>query len=134
MALRKKLFQQNPHCCWCSVLMELQPEKSRNLATLEHHYSRGKIVLSHLRCNKSKFGSPIEVDCRVKGFGSDIFNPLIERVLELLAEKRKRHFFKFELKDSLVRQLDKESYKKTMSWLRKCRRKVEIELKKNNVL
>ena len=68
-----------------------------------------------------------------KECGSDIFNPLIERTLELLAEKRKRHFFKFELKDDVARQLDRKSYKEATSWLRKCRRIVEEKIK-NKVL
>ena len=53
MSIREELFSQSKFCCWCGNVMELQPKKNRNnLATLEHHYLKGEIVLAHLGCNE----------------------------------------------------------------------------------
>lgn len=62
-------------------------------------------------------------------FCSLLYSPLIKRTLELLTEKHKgKHFFRFVLKDEIIRQFNKKTYKAVMSWLRSCRREVEKEL------
>ena len=49
---RKELFNQSKFCCWCGNEMFLEPKNRKDLATLEHHYLEGEIVLAHHGCNK----------------------------------------------------------------------------------
>ena len=64
------------------------------------------------------------MDKKEDDFGSLIFNPLIKRALELLAEK---HWFRFELKN-IDRSTDRKTWKAISRWLRISRNKVEQEL------
>lgn len=58
ISLRKQLYDENQYCCWCGEKMEFEPdERNRNkLCTLEHHFAEGKVVLSHVACNRNSYG------------------------------------------------------------------------------
>ncbi len=54
MSLRRELFSGGQLCCWCGKEMFLQPDETACLATLEHHFEKDWIVLSHHQCNRSR--------------------------------------------------------------------------------
>jgi len=65
-----------------------------------------------------------------------LFNPLIKKALDLLEKQAREqgpHWFELKMKNP-DRTIDKETWKKCSSWLRKIRNKVEAELKKNNIV
>ena len=52
--MRKELFSGGSLCCWCGEEMFLSFSNRTAMATLEHHFESGWVVLCHHRCNKSR--------------------------------------------------------------------------------
>lgn len=50
----------------------------------------------------------------------------------IMAENNLKWWFTFTVPDRILRTMNKNQYKKTMSWLRLCRRKLHIAVQKMN--